>query len=107
MFHTVSGINLSRLVHQQRPRQIRFTDVQACQQTGLERDDGDLDPQSLNLVFFLPQLRQMLAAGESAEMSMKDQEQPVSGVLFQPVNRSLRVGQFKWNRLLVDFAFHS
>ena len=44
------------------------------------------------------QLQQVSAAGQSTEMTMKDEEQPVAAVVGKPVDPTLDVGEFKRNR---------
>ena len=107
VLHPIGGVERPRLIDQQRPRDVSFADVGAGDWPRIECHDRDLDSQMVELGFLLPQLRQMFAAGESAQMTMEHQQEPASGVLLEPINGSFGVRQRERDRGLADSAAHS
>jgi len=106
MLHSVGRVQRPQLIDQQRPREVSFADVGAGDWPRIECHDRDLDSQTVELRFLLPQLRQMLSAGESAQMTMEYQQEPASGVLLEPINDSVGVGQLERDGGLANSAAH-
>jgi len=104
--HAVGGIQRTRLVNQQRPWQLGSLDIGHCERPRLKRDHQDMQPQRLDFLFVLSQLRQMLSARQSPEMPVKNQQQPVAPVVFQPVRVPLRVMQRKWHGRFAGSILH-
>ena len=71
----------------------------------LERDDRDRDAQCAEGRLPLPQLRQMLSARQSPEVSMKHEEQPAAPVLPERVTRAVAIEQIEVDRGGPDPAF--
>ena len=72
-------------------------DIRHGQRSGIESDHAHFDIPLDKLLMVLSQLRQMLSARQSPEMPVKNQQQPVAPVVFQPVRVPLRVMQRKWH----------
>ncbi len=70
-------------------------DVCLDEPPGLKRHYGDLYAETRQFVLLLSQLRQVLAAGQSGQMPMKHQQQPLSGVVFELMNAVADVRQTK------------
>jgi hypothetical protein len=95
--HAVSAIQFARLVDQQRPIQLRLSNVVHANGTWPKRDHGDANVPSLEFVFVLSQLRQVLAARQSTQMAMEHQQQPMPAVVCQSMKLAVRIGQFESN----------
>jgi len=52
---------------------------------GLEGDHEDLEAERFDLGSMLSQLRQVLAAGQSAQVPMEDKKQPLARIVFESV----------------------
>ena len=72
----------------------------------MKSNNGHLDAKGLQLLFVLAQLRQVLAAGKSSEMPMKDHEEPMARIVFQPMNMPLDIGQLEGYRPYVFLSLH-
>lgn len=86
--HPVGPICLPRIVHEKGPGQPRFFHVRAREETGLERDHHDSDVSLPELLFPITQLRDVRAAGESAEVAVEHHQQPIPAVLLEVVDSS-------------------
>jgi len=95
MLHSVGGIQSTQLVHQERPTHVGFLHVSQGERPGLKCYNQHLDVQGVDLIFMLSQLREMLAARQSAQMPMEHQQQPMSGVILQPMYRTAGILQRK------------
>ena len=71
--HSVSRIQQSRLIDQQRPGQTRLSDIRHRHRPGFKSHHADFDAQRGDLAFPLSQLRQMFATGQSPKVAMKHQ----------------------------------
>jgi len=83
--HPVATIDIPAGIDQQWPGQPGLLDVLTRKKIVFERYDRDADVGAVELVFLLAQLRKMPPAGESTEVAVKDQQQPVPPVIFKPV----------------------
>jgi hypothetical protein len=95
--HPIRLVKGSARVDQKRPWELRITDIRHGQRSGIEGDHAHFDIPLDKLWTVLSQLRQMLSARQSPEMPVKNQQQPVAPVVFQPVRVPLRVMQRKWH----------
>ncbi|MEO2017187.1 MAG: hypothetical protein ABGZ53_22760 [Fuerstiella sp.] len=60
---------------------------------GIEGDDGNGDVSISKFLFVLTQLRHMLTAGDSAQMSVEYQQQPTAFVIGKPMFTATNVRQ--------------
>ncbi len=79
--HAVTAIELSVVIDQQWPLQPGLRHVLSREEIILERHYGNRDITASKRVFLLAQLREMPAAGESAEVAMEDQQQPAAAII--------------------------
>jgi hypothetical protein len=93
--HPITAIEHAPPVNQQRPPEIRFAHVFFGMLQSLERHDDDAHIQPRELVLLPSQLRQVLPAGQSAEVSVEDHQKPVSAVLAEPMDDARGVLQRK------------
>ena len=70
------------------------------QRPGIECDHADFHAQLVQLIVVLLQLQQVLTAGESAEMAVKDQQQPSAVIVRQSMLVSVRIVQGERHRSL-------
>ena len=106
MAHPIGAIENTLPVNQQGPPQTRFAYVRFGTLPSLERDDQDPQAQPFDLFLVPPQLRQMLAAGQSQEVPVEHHQQPVAPVVLETVNGTGDVLQRKWNGGRPDLALH-
>ncbi len=85
------------MVLQQRPWQLGFPSVGLCHPVLIKRNYFHMDVTFFQLRFLLSQLRQMLAAGWSAEVPMKHQQQPMPQGILQAMNMAIQVGYAEWH----------
>ena len=71
-------IQATGFVNQDRPLQSGITDIAFHKRTALERHNGDAHIEPAKSIFLLPQLRQMLTAGQSSQMAVEHQQQPMA-----------------------------
>lgn len=90
--HPIGRIQFARAVHEQRPTEVRIADVALGGRTQLEGDHGDAYPKRLEFVLSLTQLRQVRAAGQSAEVPVKNQQEPPPGVPIQRMGLAAGIG---------------
>ncbi len=83
--HSVGSILSTRLVDQQGPMHVSFLHVGQGEWPGLEGYDQDFNAQRFDLILVLSQLRQMIAAWQSPEVTVKHQEQPVPSIILKPM----------------------
>jgi len=95
--HPIGTIEDPPLVNQQGPSKTRLAHVFFRTSRSLERHDDDLEPQLLDVVLVPSQLRQVLPAGQSAEVSVEDHQQPVAPVVAQPMDGARGVLQRKFD----------
>lgn len=94
-FHSISCIQGAGLVDKHRPRQTRLADVGLRRGPEFESDDNYVDSQSSELVLMLTQLRQVFAAGQSREMAVEHEQEPIARVLTESVGVLAFVRQFE------------
>lgn len=104
--HPIRRVKPARLVHDDRPLELRLLDIRLHERAEFERDDDHANVLPFEFRLDLPQLRQMFTAGESAQMSMEHQQQPVAGIVRQRVDRPLGVGEREWHGGHPDSATH-
>ena len=69
--------------------------ITAGKEVVLEGDYGDNCIASPEFILVITQLRDVRTAGESAEMSVKDQQKPMSPEFFEPVGIAVAVAEIK------------
>ena len=74
--HPVTPVKLPAFIDQERPDKAGLLEILPGQKARFKGDHGDLDGKFRQLCFVLPQLREMRAAGQSAEVAVKNQKQP-------------------------------
>jgi len=84
--HAIGAIEDPPLVDQQGPSEPRLAHVFVGARSGLERYDDDRETQPLDLVFVPSQLRQVLTAGQSAEVAVEDHQQPAAAILLETMH---------------------
>jgi hypothetical protein len=104
--HPIGAIEDPPPVNQQGPSETRLAHVLLGTLSGLERHDDDLEAQPLDLVLVPSQLRQVLTAGQSAEVAVEDHQQPAAAKLLEAMNRTGGVLQRKRDGRQPDLAFH-
>ena len=102
--HAVRCVESPRLVHQQRPLKTGLADISLGNRAELEGHDRDVDVRLLQLLFVLPQLRQMLPAGQSAKMPVKNKQEPIPVILLQAMNNAIGIWQFERRGRLADIG---
>ena len=80
------------------PAEFHFGKVRAHLRRSLEGHNRDLYSQIPERLLLLLQLQQVPAAGESTKVPVKDQQQPMSPIVAEPVSASLCVKQLERNR---------
>ena len=106
MPHPIASVENTLPVNQQGPPQTRFAYVRFGMLPSFERDDQDPQAQPFDLFLVPSQLRQMLAAGQSEEVPVEHDQQPVATVLFEAMNGPGGVLKFKRNGGRPDLAHH-
>lgn len=106
MAHPVGCIQGTAPVNQQGPPETRLAHVLFGALPSLERHDYDAQIQPLDLVLVPPQLRQVLAAGQSGEVPVEDHQQPVVPILLETMNGTGGVLQRKRDGGRPDLAIH-
>lgn len=96
--HPVVTVERAVAVDEDRPRDLRLRDVCASEGRGLERHHYDAGCQVLQRPLVLLQLQQVPTAGQSTEMPVKHDEEPMTPVIGEAVYASLRVWQLERNR---------
>ena len=104
--HAIGLIYLQRTVDQYRPRQAGFPRVGLDDRAALEGDDDDLDVEFLQLPLVPSQLRQVFSARQSGEVSVKYQQQPVSGAVRELVPAARDLGETEPDGGVFTFGFH-
>jgi len=95
--HTVAAVLRSILVDEHGPAELHFGQVRTDLRGSLERHDRDLYSQIPERLLLLLQLQQVPAAGESPKVPVKDQQEPMSPIVAEPVRASLCVQQLERN----------
>lgn len=96
--HAVGTVQRAVLVEENRPGDSCVGDVGANGRRGLERDHGDPDSQFLEFPLMLLQLQQVPAAGQSTQVAVEHQQEPLTLIIGQTACASLGVRQFEGNR---------
>lgn len=95
--HPVSVVQRLVGIQNQWPWQPGLFDVRQSHIVGIKRDDFYPNVQFPQPLLLLPQLRQMLPASRSAEMPVKNQQLPVTGIVTVAMNLTIAVLQFEWH----------
>ena len=90
--HAVGPIHLQPTVDQYRPLQAGVPRIGLDERAALEGDDNDLNIEFLQLLLAPSQLRQVFPARQSGEVPVKNQQQPVSGVVREPAPAACDLG---------------
>lgn len=97
--HTVVAVQRTVTIDENGPCDLGLRDVCTNEGRGLERDHHNPRPQIIELRFVLLQLQQVPAAGESTEVPMKHQQEPMTLVIGEAVCAPLGIiGQFERTR---------
>lgn len=83
--HPVGAVRIAGIVDEKRPGQRRFLGVAPGKEAVLERDHHDAGIPLPELLFPITQLRDVRAAGESAEVAVEHHQQPASPELLEAV----------------------
>jgi hypothetical protein len=86
--HPIGAVEDAPPVDQQGPRETRLAHILLGTLAGLERHDDDLEAQPLDLALVPSQLRQVLTAGQSAEVAVEDHQQPAAAKLLETMHRA-------------------
>ena len=97
--HSIGRIKFAVAVEQQWPIKLCFCNIRLGHQIVVECHNLDVDVQLVQTLLLLPQLRHMISTRRSAQMSVEDQQQPVTIVGTQVMRSALRVGQLQINGL--------
>ncbi len=89
--HAVIAVGVTVFVNEERPGKGCFLHIAAGEIVGLEGDHHNPDIPPVKFPFMIAQLREVLPAGESAEMAMEDHQEPVPPVAFEVVAASFDV----------------
>ncbi len=79
---TEKVIHLPLTINDQGPLEIRFILIIEGLFILCECDDNDIDAAGQQTILTPPQLRQVRPAGQSGEMTMKDQVEPLAAIFF-------------------------
>lgn len=93
--HAVGGVEFAVAVDEDGPSEVGLANVGSRGGIGLEGNDADVDAKSFDFIFVATQLRQVLAAGQSAEMPMKDEQEPAVSVVREGVSFSRGIEKLK------------
>jgi hypothetical protein len=104
--HPIGAIEAPPPVNQQGPPETRLARVLLGTLSGLERHDDDLEAQLLDLFLVPSQLRQVLTAGQSAEVAVEDHQQPAAAKLLETMHRAGGVLERERDGRRSDLAFH-
>jgi hypothetical protein len=86
--HPIGAVEDAPPVDQQGPRETRLAHVLLGTLAGLERHHDDLEAQPLDLALVPSQLRQVLTAGQSAEVAVEDHQEPAAAKLLETMRRA-------------------
>lgn len=89
--HAVATVQRASVVDENGPGDLRFSQVRSNKRRTLEGHDRDPYPQILERLFLLLQLQQVPAAGESPKVPVKDQQEPLSPIVADPVHAPFSV----------------
>ena len=104
--HPIGAIEDPPLVDQQGPPETRLSHVLLGTLSSLERHDDDLEAQPLDLVLVLSQLRQVLTAGQSAQVAVEDHQQPAAAKPLETMHRAGGVLQRERDGRRSNLAVH-
>ena len=101
--HAVCVIQRAFFIHKQGPSKICFLNISPCEKVLFKGDNDDFHPQTVQLFLVAPQLRQVSPARQSSEVTVEDQQQPVSGIVLHAVWFAVDIPKKKRNRF---FPYH-
>ena len=104
MAHPIGAVEDTLRVDQHGPLETHLAHILLRTLTGLERHDDDAQAESREFALVPSQLRQMLPAGQSAEVSVEDQQKPPAPVVLQPMDSARGVLQRKVDRSRSDMG---
>jgi hypothetical protein len=96
--HAVATVQRAIAVDEYRPAEFHFCHVRSGERRRLERHDRDLYSQIPERLLLLLQLQQVPTAGESTKVPVKDQQEPVSPIVAEPMRAPFSVRQLERNR---------
>lgn len=96
--HPVATVEFPFFIDQQRPDKAGIFGILPGQKARLKGDHRDCNAKFRQFRFVLPQLREMDAAGQSAEVAVKNQQQPGTLIIGEMMHLPLRVGKREWHR---------
>ncbi len=102
--HAVGLVEFARRVDQQRPLDLRLFRVAESKGVQAEGDDAHRYAQAIEFGIAASQLRQVPAAGQSTEVTMKYQQQPPAAVVLGAMPNPARVGEVERDAGLADAA---
>jgi len=89
--HAVATVQRAIAVDEYGPAQFHFGHVRSGDRRSLERHDRGLYSQIPERLLLLLQLQQVPAAGESTKVPVKDQQEPVSPIVAEPMRAPFSV----------------
>lgn len=98
MFHAVAAVQRAIVIDEYGPAEFHFSKIRAHLRRSLEGHDCDLYSQIPERLLLLLQLQQVPAAGESTKVPVKDQQEPVSPIVAEPMRAPFSVRQLERNR---------
>lgn len=104
MTHPIGAVESPLPVNQQGPLETRLAHILLGSLPNLERHDDNAQAQSLEFVLVPSQLRQVLPAGQSAEVSVKHHQKPLAPVVLQPMDSARGVLQSKFESRRSDMG---
>lgn len=104
LMHPVVAVQRTLTINENGPCDFGFRDVGPNKRRCLERHHHNPRPQILERPFVLLQLQQVPAAGESTEVPMKHQQEPMPLVIGEAVYAPFGIGQFERNRRLANLT---
>jgi hypothetical protein len=84
--HAIFPVRFAGIIEKNRPGQQSIFNVTARKKAGLKCDHDDLYVPPAEFLLLITQLRDVRAAGESAEVAMKHHQQPTPPVVFEKVD---------------------
>ncbi len=89
--HAIAPVRFPRIIDKKRPGERGILDITARKKTGFKCDHHDLHVPPAEFLFPVTQLRDVRAAGKSAEVAMKDHQEPTPLEVLETVSFSAAV----------------
>jgi hypothetical protein len=93
--HAVTAVQHAILIDKYGPLDVGVRHVRPSERCGFERHHRDSYAQLVERSLVLLQLQQVPAAGESPEVAVKDQQEPMAPIVAEPVRTPFSVWQLE------------